>query len=249
MKRALLAAALGGCISLSPTYERPIAPVPKQLPGGQGSANAAAMPIAEFVHEDKLRQILTKVLGANRTLRRSALDIESARQLYRVQRAAELPSIDLSAQVTSTRSLIGTTDNATARFTDYTVGVGIASWEVDLFGRIKSLSDAKLQSYLASVELAKATRISLIAEASTAYVTMSADRSRLAIAKDTMESSKKAMDLTEALVGGGTSEIRSTTRSCRTSCRRSRSGSRRSPSVSIRPCCSTAPTSSRPSTT
>lgn len=205
MKRALLVAALGGCISLSPTYERPIAPVPKQLPGGQGSANAAAMPIAEFVHEDKLRQILTKVLGANRTLRRSALDIESARQLYRVQRAAELPSIDLSAQVTSTRSLIGTTDNATARFTDYTVGVGIASWEVDLFGRIKSLSDAKLQSYLASVELAKATRISLIAEASTAYVTMSADRSRLAIAKDTMESSKKAMDLTEALVGGGTS--------------------------------------------
>ncbi len=205
MKRALFAAALSGCLSLSPNYERPVAPVPKQLPGGQGSASPAAMPIAEFVHEDKLRQILTKVLGANRTLRRSALDIESARQLYRVQRAAELPSIDLSAQVTSTRSLVGTPNNATARFTDYTVGVGIASWEIDLFGRIKSLSDAKLQSYLASVELAKATRISLIAEASTAYVTMSADRSRLVIAKDTMASSKKAMDLTEALVGGGTS--------------------------------------------
>jgi multidrug efflux system outer membrane protein len=203
--RALLVAILGGCLSFAPNYERPAAPVPKQIPGGQDSANAAAMPISEFVHEAKLRQILTKVLGANRTLRRAALDIEAARQLYRVQRAAELPSVDLSAQVTSTRSLIGTPDNATARFTEYSVGVGISSWEIDLFGRIKSLSDARLQSYLASVELAKGTRISLIAEAATAYVTMSADRSRLAIAKDTMESSKKAMDLTDALVGGGTS--------------------------------------------
>ncbi len=119
MKRALLIATLSGCFSLAPKYERPAAPVPKQLSTGQGGANVAAMPIAEFVHEDKLRAILTKVLGANRTLRRSALDIESARQLYRVQRAAELPSIDLSAQVTSTRSLLGTSDNATARFTEY----------------------------------------------------------------------------------------------------------------------------------
>ncbi|CAN5152429.1 efflux transporter outer membrane subunit [soil metagenome] len=205
MKRALLVAALSGCISLAPKYERPAAPVPTQLPGGQGSANAAAMPIAQFVKEDKLRLILAKVLGANRTLRRAALDIESARQLYRVQRAAELPSVGVSATATSTRSLIGTSDNATARFTEYAVGLGVSSWEIDLFGRIKSLSDAKLQSYLASVELAKATRISLIAEAATAYVTMSADRSRLAIARDTMASSKKAMDLTDALVGGGTS--------------------------------------------
>ncbi len=205
MKRALLIATLSGCVSLAPKYERPVAPVPKQLSTGQGGASVAAMPIAEFVREDKLRAILTKVLGANRTLRRSALDIESARQLYRVQRAAELPSIDLSAQVTATRSLLGTSDNSTVRFTEYSVGLGIASWEIDLFGRIKSLSDAKLQQYLAAVELAKATRISMIAEAATAYVTMAADRSRLAIAQSTMDTSKRAMDLTEQLVGGGTS--------------------------------------------
>ena len=152
MKRAgslgLVLAVLGGCLSLAPTYERPAAPVPEQLPGGEGRAGAS-MPLAEFVREAKLRHILAQVLGANRTLRRSALDIEGARQLYRVQRSAELPSIGVSAALTSTRSLLGTSDNATARFTEYSVGLGISSWEIDLFGRIKSLSDAKLQSYLA----------------------------------------------------------------------------------------------------
>jgi outer membrane protein, multidrug efflux system len=202
--KKLLFVLLAGCYSMAPAYERPAAPVPTSLPGGQGSA-ATQLPLAQFVRDPKLVQILTRVISQNRSLRRTALDIESARQLYRIQRAQELPSIDLGVGVTSTRSLTGAADNSTVRITQYGVDVGLANWEIDLFGRLKSLSDAKLQTYLSSIEAAKASRISLVAEASGAYITLAADRSRLAIAKETMETSKKAMDLTEQLVGGGTS--------------------------------------------
>ena len=199
MKRALLAMTLAGCYTLAPSYERPAAPIPKQLPGGQGAR--AHLTLAQFVKEPKLREVLSRVVGQNRTLRRTGLDIESARQLYRVQRAQMLPSVDAIANVTSSRSFVGTPD--TVQYTQYSASVGLANWEIDLFGRLKSLSDAKLQQYLSAIESAKALRISLIAETATAWVTLAADRSRLAIAKETMATSQKAMDLTEQLVGGG----------------------------------------------
>ena len=205
MRRAALLCVLAGCVSLAPAYERPAAPVPANLPGGQSGATAQAkMPLGQFVREPRLRQILARVVSQNRSLRRAVLDIEAARQQYRIQRAQQLPSIDAAAAVTATSSIIGP-GNSTARFTEYSASVGRAGWEIDLLGRLASLNEARLQSYYSSVETAKAARISLIAEASTAYVTLAADRSRLVIARDTMETSKKAMDLTEALVGGGTS--------------------------------------------
>ena len=210
MKRVALACLLAGCVSLAPAYERPAAPIPANLPGGQGGPGAATsasahVPLGQFVHEPRLRQILARVVSQNRSLRRAVLDIEAARQQYRIQRAQQLPSIDAVAAVTATSALLGTNGNSTARFTEYSATVGLAGWEIDLFGRLASLNEARLQSYYASIETAKAARISLIAEASTAYIALAADRSRLAIAQTTMDNSKKAMDLTEALVGGGTS--------------------------------------------
>lgn len=205
MIRALAAVLLAGCVSMAPSYERPAAPIPGNLSGGEGSAKAADLPLAAFVREPKLREVLARVVAQNRTLRRAALDIESARQLYRLQRAQALPQIDAIGSVITAREFLGIPGAETANFTEYSASVGLSSWEIDLFGRLKSLSNAKLQSYLAAIETAKAARISLIAEAATAYVTFAADRSRLAIARDTMATSKRAMDLTEQLVGGGTS--------------------------------------------
>ena len=201
---AALAAVLAGCVSMAPHYDRPAAPVPTNLPGGEGVARAADVPWRQFVHEPRLVQVLQQALAQNRDLRRAVLNIESARAQYRIQRAQALPSIDAAASVTSVRTIVGA-DNAAATTTLYQVGVGLATWEVDLFGRLKSLSEGKREAFLSTVEAAKATRISLIAETASAYLTLAADRSRLAIARDTMESSKRTMDLIEQLVGGGTS--------------------------------------------
>jgi multidrug efflux system outer membrane protein len=203
--RALLALAApllaAGCASMAPTYERPAAPVPQNLPGGDG---AATLPeLGQFVLEPRLRSIIEQALGANRTLRRAALDIEAARAQYRIQRAAALPAIDVAASITSARQITGP-DNATSTGTSAAV-LGLASWEIDVFGRIKSLSDARAQEVLATVELARAARVSLVGEIATAYATLAADQSRLVIAREAMENGKRVMELTDQLVGGGTS--------------------------------------------
>lgn len=203
---ALLAGALGaGCGSMAPAYERPASPVPAALPAGsaQAAAGAAVPELAAFVKDPKLQRLIAQALAANRNLRRAAIDIEAARAQYRIQRAAGLPTLDVSASITSARQIAGP-DNATATSTSAAV-VGLASWEIDLFGRVKSLSDARVQQVLATVEVARAARVSLIGELATAYVALAADQSRLAIARETMENGKRVMELTEKLVGGGTS--------------------------------------------
>ncbi|MBC7974375.1 MAG: efflux transporter outer membrane subunit, partial [Myxococcales bacterium] len=201
---SLVGITLGGCVSMAPTYERPAAPVAANLPGGTGGGRALDVPWRAFIREPKLQQVIQQALAQNRDLRRAALNIESARAQYRIQRAQALPSIDAVAAITSVRTIVGE-DNAAATSTLYQASVGLATWEIDLFGRLKSLSEARRESLLSTVEVAKATRISLIAETASAYVTLAADRSRLVIARDTMESSKRTMDLIEQLVGGGTS--------------------------------------------
>jgi outer membrane protein, multidrug efflux system len=200
-----LAVAAAACHSMAPTYVRPAAPIPGALPGGEGSASAAQMSVAALVQEPRLRTVLDRVVRDNRSLRHAALDVESARLLYRVQRAAYYPEIDLSLGPTYAQEFEGVPGYETARITEYQVGVGLANWEVDLFGRLKSLTDAKLQTYLSAVESARAARVSLLAEAANAYVALAADRSRLLVALQTAAASQKAMELTEQLVGGGTS--------------------------------------------
>jgi multidrug efflux system outer membrane protein len=202
--RAGLVLILIGCTSLAPRYERPAAPIPANLPGGDADSQAAPVPWRQFVREPRLRQVIEQALAQSRPLRKAALAIESARAQYRIQRGQALPSIDAVAAVTSARA-VNTSNNDTATSTLYSAQVGLASWEIDLFGRLRSLSDAKLHAYFSTIEAARATRISLIAETATAYLTLAADQARIAIARDTVASSKRTMDLTEQLVGGGTS--------------------------------------------
>lgn len=203
MKRVVFAALVAGCTSMAPKYERPAAPIPQQLPGVT-AGSAAQLPLGDFVHDPKLRTVVVQALAQNRDLRAAALSIESARQQYRIQRAQALPAIDAGIAVTTARSIVGP-DNAAARSTLYSAQVGMAAWEIDLFGRIKSLANAREHQYFATIENAKATRISLIGELCTAYVALGADQSRLAIARDTAELAKQTMELTDQLVVGGMS--------------------------------------------
>ena len=208
MRRARLALtavlALGGCTTMAPAYQRPAAPVPATLPGGNGGASAAALPWRAFVHEPRLQHIVDQALAQSRDLRKAVLQIDLVRAQYRIQRAQQLPSIDAVASVTSARAIVGPGNN-TLTSTVYSGQVGLAQWEIDVFGRLRSLSDAKLQAYLSTVEAARAARISLIAETASAYLTLAADRSRIAIAQGTMAAAQQTMDLTEKLVTGGTS--------------------------------------------
>jgi multidrug efflux system outer membrane protein len=199
----VLALLLAGCVHMAPKYERPASPVPQQFPGGQGEAKPLS--IDEFVKDARLKQILTRVVGQSRSLKRTMLDVESARAQYRLQRSQYFPTVNASVGIYRSRQYFGIPGAPTVDLTEYTANIGLSAWEIDLFGHVRDLSDAKLQQYYAAIETVKAQRITLVAETATAWVTLAADKSRLAIAKDTMATAKKAMDLTEQLVGGGTS--------------------------------------------
>jgi multidrug efflux system outer membrane protein len=195
---------LTGCLSMAPKYERPASPVPANLPGAEGSA--APIALDAFVREPRLKQVLARVVAQNRSLRRTVLDIETARAQYHLQRSQLFPTINAQVGMTETRQFFGIPGAPpTVDLTTFSAGIGTTAWEVDLFHRVGDLSDARMQQYYAAIETAKAERITLVAEAASAWVTLAADRSRLQIANETMATAKKGMDLTEQLVGGGTS--------------------------------------------
>jgi multidrug efflux system outer membrane protein len=216
MKKSILTLAalamLGGC-SLAPTYERPAQPAPTAWPTGpsykqDGAAStgktAAEIAWRDFFADEHLRKVVELALANNRDLRVSALNIEVARAQYRVERAALAPTVAASGGQTATRTpsnMTGTGEAAISR--TYTAGVGISSYELDFFGRVRSLSEAALQSYLSTEEARRAAQISLVSSVATAYLTLAADQERLQLAQNTLKSQQVTLDLSERRLKAG----------------------------------------------
>ncbi|MDH1867134.1 efflux transporter outer membrane subunit [Pseudomonas chengduensis] len=191
-----LAIALGGC-SLAPTYERPAAPVAAdwQVANANGT-NAQALDWQTFIVDADLRRAVDTALNNNRSLRQALLDIEAARAQYRIQRADRLPSINANA--TGNRQRVPADQSQTGRSevaSVYQVGLGLAEYEVDLFGRVRNLSEAALETYLATEEATRATQISLIAEVIQAYLTRDGALRRQVLVEQTLESRLASLEL------------------------------------------------------
>ena len=206
----LCATALAAC-SFMPTYERPAAPVPAASPEvavpGQGTAPAAgprATPPAgdlvwrEFYADAKLRQLIDLALANNRDLRIAALNIEQARALYQIQRSELFPSINATGSGTHQR-VPETTSPIGSAYTShqYAANIGFAAYELDLFGRIRSLNQSALEQYFATSEARRSTHISLVAEVASAYLTLAADQERLKLAQNTLTSETETFNLTQ----------------------------------------------------
>ncbi len=212
---------LSACSTMAPTYEQPASPVAATWPTGAAyatptaaaaaTAKAADMPWRDFILDERLRTVIAQALNNSRDLRKTIANIESARAQYRVQRAAELPTVNAGVSGTRARGTVTGSNNgstATGIAESASANIGISSYELDLFGRVRSLSDASLETYLATEEAARATRISLIAETATAWYTLAADRNQLAIAQSTLASAQNSMALTQKrLEAGVTSRV------------------------------------------
>jgi len=135
-------------------------------------------------------------LANNRDLRIAALNIEAARAQYRIQRADRFPTVSGDASQTVTRTpgdLTSSGEPAISR--QYKVGLGVA-WEIDLFGRIKSLQDQALENYLATAEARRATQVALVAEVANAWLALAADRALLDLAQRTYDTQTQSLELT-----------------------------------------------------
>ncbi|MFN9586449.1 MAG: TolC family protein, partial [Pseudomonadaceae bacterium] len=184
-----LAITLGGC-SLAPHYERPEAPVAAdwQVADANGT-RAQALDWQTFIVDADLRRAVDTALNNNRSLRQALLDIEAARAQYRIQRADRLPSINANASGNRQRLPADQSQTGRSEVTSvYQVGLGLAEYEVDLFGRVRNLSESALETYLATEEATRATQISLIAEVIQAYLTRDGALRRKALVEQTLDS-------------------------------------------------------------
>jgi multidrug efflux system outer membrane protein len=202
---------LGAC-SLAPTYHRPASPVPPSWPVGDAYLAQSERILPEVSYSDifrdpRLQQIISQAIANNRDLRIAAANIVRARAQYRVQRAEILPVIDASASAgysdTGDASSNGTGTGTNGRRASFSADIGTTAFEVDLFGRIRSLSAAALNRYFASEAAARATRLTLTGDIADAWLAYAADQSLLAIAAQTVASATKSVELTRRRLEGG----------------------------------------------
>ena len=182
---------LGGCASMVPLYETPALPVSPQYAShtaGQG-VSAAAIGWRDYFADPQLQALLAQALENNRDLRTAVLQIEQARAVYGIQRADLLPS--MGAQAGVSRSRVPGELSPTGRpllGSQYQAGLGLASWEIDFWGRVGSLRDAALQSYLATEEARRAVTVGLVAQVANSYLTLRELDERIALARQNIAS-------------------------------------------------------------
>ncbi|KMS51856.1 transporter [Novosphingobium barchaimii LL02] len=202
-------ALLAGC-NLAPKYERPVGAIPAALPQG-GVYPAAATDAVDvsrigwrdFFLDPRLRQVIETGLANNRDLRIAAANVLQARAQLRVQRADLLPTVNATGTGTFTNNLQGAggagTGTGTGSSQDieiYQATIGLTSFELDLFGRVRNLSRAAQEQVFASEEAQRSTRISLIAEIATAWLTMASDQEQLRLSRETLRTFEDTLRLT-----------------------------------------------------
>ncbi|MGX5727950.1 efflux transporter outer membrane subunit [Metapseudomonas otitidis] len=194
----LLALTMSAC-SLAPKYERPDAPVAASwnAPAAQLDGQAASsLDWQTFIVDSELRSLVSTALENNRSLQQTLLDIEQARAQYRIQRADRVPGV--SGTASGSRQRLPADLSSTGRSavsSSYQVGVSLPEYELDMFGRVKSLTDAALEQYLSTEEAGRSARIALIAEVSQAYLTYDGAQRRLQLTEQTLASREDSMSL------------------------------------------------------
>ncbi|HOP40835.1 MAG TPA: AdeC/AdeK/OprM family multidrug efflux complex outer membrane factor [Geobacteraceae bacterium] len=209
-----VAVCLAGC-TMAPKYSRPAAPVPAAWPQGPSYREAAGaspdtvvadIPWQKFFVDEKLRKLVALALENNRDLRVAALNIERSMAQYQISRSELLPKVDANASATYQRlaeDFSGT--GIPLNIHQYNVGLGISSYELDLFGRVRSLKDQALQQYFATEQARRSVQISLVAEVAANYLSLAADQERLQLAKETLASQQASYQLIRSRYEAGVS--------------------------------------------
>jgi multidrug efflux system outer membrane protein len=193
---------LSGC-NMAPHYVRPAAPVPEAWPTGAAypaaeGGQAAGLTWQQLITNPKLKTVITHMLANNRDLRAAVANVMVARAQYHADRAAILPTINATAS--GSRNGGGNSGNA---FTTNAVNLGISSFEIDLWGRLRNQASAGFETYLSTQSGMRSTKLSLVQETALAYATLASDEDLLTIAKDTATSAQRSLDLTQSLMTAG----------------------------------------------
>jgi multidrug efflux system outer membrane protein len=189
--------------TLEPRYRTPAFPVPVDWPMPAATPEHPAVNVAardigwrDFFADTRLQQLIGLALANNRDLRVAVLNIDRARAQYRIQRAALLPSIDAPGSFTREKLPASLTYGIATPTTGYfEADLSITAYEVDLFGRVRSMTHAALEKYVSQAEARRGAQLSLIAEVANAYLTLASDREFERLAQQTLKSQEDSYAL------------------------------------------------------
>jgi len=194
--------ALTGC-TMIPQYARPVAPVAAQFP--ETTATNAA-PASEILWEnvftdERLKALIKLALKNNLDFRVAALNVEQSRAQYRITRAESFPTVDGGGSFTRLHAAGITADS-------WSASIGTTAYEVDFFGRVRSLNRQALEKYFATAEAKRSAQISLVAEVASQYFTLRQAEAQLELAKQTLAAVQESYALNKATFdAGGSSEL------------------------------------------
>ncbi|GCB05192.1 efflux transporter outer membrane subunit [Ralstonia sp. SET104] len=206
--------ALSGCISMAPPYEAPVLPVAQhyEADDGRDGLSAAATGWQAYFTDTRLQALIGQALENNRDLRTAVLRVEEARAAFGIQRAEAFPHLDAQAginrlSIPSDLSPFG----MPIRVSQYQVGAGVSSWEIDFWGRVRNLNDAALESYVASDAARRAVALGLIAQVADSYLVLRELDERIALAQQTVDSRTETLRIFSRRVAvGATSRLNQT---------------------------------------
>ena len=195
--------ALSGCMSLAPDYERPEAPVAQVWPQDEASRNAELLvnglaQWSDFFTDARLHQLISLGLENNRSLRSAVFNVERARALYNVSRSELLPSVAAVADETAKRTpeSVSTTGRQVTSHT-YSASLAMTSYELDLFGRVRSSNEMALQSYFQTQAAQRTAQMTVVTEIASTWLSLGAAKAQLKLAADTLTSQQESLKLIE----------------------------------------------------
>jgi len=198
-------ALLATSCTMAPKYSRPAAPIPANWPTGAAYAENSAATNAsaekplnwrDFFTDSKLQQLIGTALTNNRDLRIAALNVERSRALYGISRAELMPTVNATGSGSKRREPADLSSSGVRSTVErYDANLGVAAWEIDFFGRIRSLKDRALEEYLASEQARRGAQILLVSSIANAYLALAADRENLNLASTTLKNQQGAYDL------------------------------------------------------
>jgi len=195
-----LAVLLAGC-SLIPEYQRPASPSAAQYPQGaiyptQTTAAARTEDWRTLFNDPALQQLIESALLNNRDLRVAALNVEAFQAQYRIQRADLLPAVSANASESRQRLPPSVTRSKAMINSTYAANLGVSAYELDFFGRVRSLSEQALQTWLATEQARRSAELSLVANVANAYLTWRADQELLELTRQTLAADEQSLRLT-----------------------------------------------------
>lgn len=191
---------MAGC-TLMPKYEKPPAPIPQEWPKGEAYKETIGSTVpeikwADFVVDEKLKKIIKRALFNNRDLRLATLRVQKARALYGIQKAELYPSVSAAGMGSVQRVPADLSPKGREMTAEqYSVNLGISSWEIDFFGRIQSLKETALEEYLATEQGRRSAQISMISAIVSVYLSLAADQENLKLAQSTWQTQEAAYNL------------------------------------------------------